>query len=228
LAGGLPFSERSDFMTTARPGSTQDQGPGGGDSAGAVDQVKQAAGQAAGQATDKAGQLIDQAQQQVTPQLEGQKARMAGNLGTMAGALRQTSQQLRGQDQTMVAQYLDQAAQRAEQLAGYLQERRLADLVDDVGRFAQRQPALFLTAAFGAGLLVARFLKSSSDQGKSSSDQGDQQFRQRSMQDRSSWSSPTPASQWRSPEPAGTATPGRTVGADEYRPPAGSFEGGEE
>ena len=42
-------------------------------------------------------------------------------------------------------------------------KRDLTELMDDVNRFARRQPALFVGAAFAAGALAARFLKSSPD-----------------------------------------------------------------
>jgi hypothetical protein len=39
-------------------------------------------------------------------------------------------------------------------------------MASDVKRFAQRQPALFLGGAFTAGLMAARFLKSSAGESK--------------------------------------------------------------
>jgi ElaB/YqjD/DUF883 family membrane-anchored ribosome-binding protein len=127
----------------------------------AIDQVRQAAGQFSGQTADKAGEVLDQAKQQIAPQVESQKERIAGNLDTTASALRQTGEQLRSQDQAAVAQYLDRGADRIQQMAGYLRERQLTDLLADAEGFARRQPAMFLGAAFSLGLLAARFLKSS-------------------------------------------------------------------
>jgi ElaB/YqjD/DUF883 family membrane-anchored ribosome-binding protein len=158
-------------MTT---GSQNYRGAGGlgqtaassGESPGTVDQVKATAGQAVDQVTDKAGQMVDQAKEQAKPQVEGQKQRFAGGLGTAAGALRQTGQQLRDNDQENVAQYMDQVAERVEGFAGYLRDKPVDALIGDAERFARQQPALFLGAAFGVGLLAARFLKSSGQRGR--------------------------------------------------------------
>ncbi len=128
---------------------------------GAVDQVKQTAGQFADQAQDKAGQVVDQARGVVASRVSDQKSRAAESLHNVAGALRQTSQQLQQQDQAGVTDYVDSAANQLERLSGYLQHTDVGDLLDDVERFARRQPSVFLGGAFVLGLTAARFLKSS-------------------------------------------------------------------
>lgn len=128
---------------------------------GANDQVKQAAGQLAGQAQHTATQLTDQARQRVSAQLTDQKGRAAEGLSSVAQALRQSGGQLRDQNQQNITVYFDQAAAQVERLSNYLQRRDLGQLIDDGERFARRQPALFLGGAFVLGLLGARFLKSS-------------------------------------------------------------------
>jgi hypothetical protein len=126
-----------------------------------ADQVKETAGQVADQAQQTAGQVADQARQQVTSRITGQKDRAAEGLNSVAQALRQTGEQLREQDQQNVTGYIDRAASQVERISTYLQNNDLGQLVDDVERFARRQPALFLGGAFVLGLLGARFLKSS-------------------------------------------------------------------
>jgi len=131
-------------------------------SQGTVDQVKETAGQLADQAQEKASQVADQARGVVASRLSDQKGRAAESLGGVAGALRQTSQSLRDQDQVGVTDYVDSAANQLERISGYLQNTDIGDLVDDVERFARRQPSVFLGGAFVLGLVAARFLKSSS------------------------------------------------------------------
>jgi hypothetical protein len=126
-----------------------------------ADQVKETAGQVADQAQQTAGQVVDQARQQVASRVAGQKDRAAEGLNSVAQALRQTGEQLREQDQQNVTAYIDRAASQVERISTYLQDNDLGQLVDDVERFARRQPALFLGGAFVLGLLGARFLKSS-------------------------------------------------------------------
>jgi hypothetical protein len=63
-----------------------------------------------------------------------------------------------------VTNYIEQAADQVERLSSYLQGNDLGRLVGDVERFARRQPAVFLGGMFLAGLIGARFLKSSQPQ----------------------------------------------------------------
>jgi hypothetical protein len=147
-----------------------------GGSQSTLDQAKDKASQLADQASEKAaplvdqakqqgGQLLDQARDQVTTRLASQKDRAAEGLGGVAQALRQTGQQMREGDQSGMTQYVDQAAEQVERLSGYIQNKDLGEVVDDVERFARRQPGLFLGGAFVLGLLGARFLKSSRPSG---------------------------------------------------------------
>ena len=146
-------SQTSDMTRSAQGGS--------GATRDLTDQAKATAGQVADQAKATAGQVADTARQQVGTRLTSQKDRAAESLGGVAQALRQTSQQLREHDQAGVTSYVDQAANQIERFSGYLQNRDMGQLVDDVESFARRQPAAFLGGAFLIGLLGARFLKSS-------------------------------------------------------------------
>jgi hypothetical protein len=130
-----------------------------------VQQVKETAGQVAGQVQEKA-----------KSQIETQKDRAAEGISSMAQALRQTGQQLRDQDQTPVAQYADTAADQIERVSNFLRERDLNDIVVEVERFARRQPALFLGGAFALGLLGARFIKSSGEQAQRARYSGDYDY----------------------------------------------------
>ena len=54
-------------------------------------------------------------------------------------------------------------------MSGYLEGKGLRDVLDDVSGFAKRQPGLFVGGALVAGLVAARFLRSSGHGGNSSS-----------------------------------------------------------
>jgi hypothetical protein len=123
-----------------------------------MEQLNQDANQA-GRSTG----LVDRVRQTAAAQLTTQKTRATEALGGVAAALRQSSQPLRDNDQLMLADYAGKAADQLEQLSARFRERDLTELMDDVNRFARRQPALFVGAAFAAGVLAARFLKSSPD-----------------------------------------------------------------
>jgi len=134
------------------------QGRGSNQAAGA-NEAKQKLADAAGRATDK-----------VASGLDNGKARAADEIRRVADALRQTGEKLRGDDAGgAVGGYIDSAAGQVDRLSSYVRSTSMRDMVDNVERFARRQPTLFVGGAFVLGLLGARFLKSSSDSGASRS-----------------------------------------------------------
>jgi hypothetical protein len=97
-------------------------------------------------------------------QLDDQKARASDTLGSLAGAVRGMTEPLRDRGQSAVADYVNKAADGMERFASTLRHKDIEDATRAVQQFARRQPALFLGAAFTAGMLAARFLKSSGDE----------------------------------------------------------------
>jgi hypothetical protein len=98
--------------------------------------------------------------------IDDQKARASDTLGDFAGAVRGMTQPLRDGGQTQIADYVNKAADGIERWASELRQQDLEDAMRAVQQFARRQPAMFLGLAFGAGLVAARFLKSSSETGR--------------------------------------------------------------
>ena len=109
--------------------------------------------------------VLDLVRDSATSQLSSQKDRATDGLGSLARAVRQSTQSLRDNQQDTVAQYVEQAADRIEQFSSRLRDRDLGELMRDADRFARRQPAVFIGAAFVVGVLAARFLKSSGTDG---------------------------------------------------------------
>jgi hypothetical protein len=107
--------------------------------------------------------MVDRVRHRAAAQLTTQKTRATEALGSVAAALRESSQPLRDNNHAMLADYAGKAADQLEQFSTRFRERDLTELMDDAKRFARRQPALFVGAAFAAGVLAARFLKSSPD-----------------------------------------------------------------
>ena len=95
--------------------------------------------------------------------IDDQKTRASDTLGDLAGAVRGMTQPLREGGQPQIADYVNKAADGIERWASQLRQRDLEDAMRAVEQFARRQPAMFLGIAFGAGLIAARFLKSSQD-----------------------------------------------------------------
>ena len=57
--------------------------------------------------------------------------------------------------------YVEKAADQIERFSGQLRQKDVSELLSDAQRFARQRPAVFIGAAFTAGVLAARFLKSS-------------------------------------------------------------------
>ena len=107
--------------------------------------------------------IVGTVRERATAQLNTQKDRATDGLGSIAQAVRQTTGKLREDQQDIVAQYVEKAADQIERLSNTLREKDVSELVEDAQRLARRQPALFIGGSFAAGLLAARFLKSSRD-----------------------------------------------------------------
>jgi ElaB/YqjD/DUF883 family membrane-anchored ribosome-binding protein len=111
--------------------------------------------------------VMERVRETATAQLSNQKERATSSIGSVAQAVRQSAQPLRDNRQDVIAQYVEKAADQLDRFSTRLRDRDVSDIVDDVQRFARQRPALFVGAAFAAGILAARFLKSSADSGRS-------------------------------------------------------------
>jgi ElaB/YqjD/DUF883 family membrane-anchored ribosome-binding protein len=107
--------------------------------------------------------IMDRVRERATAQLSTQKDRATDGLGSVAQAVRQSTQHLRENKQDAIAQYVEKAADQIDRFSTQLRNRDVGELVNEVQRFARRQPALFVGSAFAVGVIGARFLKSSSD-----------------------------------------------------------------
>jgi ElaB/YqjD/DUF883 family membrane-anchored ribosome-binding protein len=123
--------------------------------------LKQQAADLGRKATDGAREVATQAQSEARNRVERGKQEAATTLSTVASTLLQSGMQLRDDQQTVAGDYVERAARQIERAANYVQNADLREMVDEVEHFARRRPALFVGSAFAAGLLAARFLKSS-------------------------------------------------------------------
>jgi ElaB/YqjD/DUF883 family membrane-anchored ribosome-binding protein len=140
----------------------------GADDASTTDRVKGAGSHVAGTAADEAANvknevghqarnLAGQVRDQVSGQVSTQKDRATDGLRTVSDQLRSMADST---DQGMASNLVSQAASRAGDVAGWLESREPADLLDDVKRFARQRPGVFIAIAAGAGILVGRLAKS--------------------------------------------------------------------
>jgi len=107
--------------------------------------------------------IMDRVRERATAQLSTQKDRATDGLGSVAQAVRQSTKHLRDNKQDAIANYVEKAADQIDRFSTQIRNRDVGELVNEVQRFARRQPALFVGSAFAIGVIGARFLKSSSD-----------------------------------------------------------------
>lgn len=110
-------------------------------------------------AKNAVGHMAEGAKDQVVTRVEAQKDKAADKIGSVADALRAAGEPLA--EIGPLPDLAGRAADQIESLAEYVQSRTVGDIAREVERFARREPAIFLGAAFGIGLLAGRFLKSS-------------------------------------------------------------------
>jgi hypothetical protein len=116
----------------------------------------------AGQQTaDQRTGIVNRVKDSAAAQLSSQKDRGVDAINSVAGAVRSSTERLREQQHDTLAGYVEQAANQIESWSRRLRDRSIDELLTDVQRFARRQPAIFIGSAFAAGLVAARFLKSS-------------------------------------------------------------------
>ena len=127
-------------------------------------EARQRSQEVARQGQQKASEYAEQGREQAKGQIATQKERASSELQGIAQALQQTGSQLREQDQGSIGQYAEQAADQVGRLSDFLSEKDSEELISEVEDFARNKPAVFLGAAFAAGAVAARFLKSSAGQ----------------------------------------------------------------
>lgn len=146
--GGI--DQGADFTTPASASMSGDGASAGSDSptTGAAAKAREVAATARERAVEK-----------VQDRINTQKHRATDSLESVAQSLRVAGEQL--PETNGMSRYMYQAANQVDNLAAFLNNRELTELVDEVEDFARRQPALFVGGAFALGVLGARFLKSS-------------------------------------------------------------------
>jgi ElaB/YqjD/DUF883 family membrane-anchored ribosome-binding protein len=118
-----------------------------------VDQAKEKAQQAAGEAKGRVREQVDQRSTEAGQQVS-----------STAGDLRSVGEELRKQGKDTPAKLADQAAERTERLGSYLTESDADRILGDVEDFARKQPWAVVAGGLALGFVASRFLKASSSQ----------------------------------------------------------------
>lgn len=109
------------------------------------------------QAAEAARQLREKGQSL----LGEQKVRAASSLEGFGAAIHDAGARLEREEDNTLASYVHGAADQVQVLANYLKDKPVEDLYRDTCNLARRRPELFVGGMFVAGLLLARFAKSS-------------------------------------------------------------------
>ena len=120
------------------------------------------------EAKEQGRNLLTDARSTVSTQASGQKDRAAGQLRSVASDLR-TMQEGGGAPSGPTGELVRQASQQTERLAGWLESREPADILDDVRGFARQRPGVFLLSCLAAGFVVGRLVKGATSGDSSSS-----------------------------------------------------------
>ena len=145
---------------------TQHADAGTGDFGDTLDKAKDTAKTLLDKAKSTAGDAYEAVADKAASTVEDQKAGLTGGLTSVAGTVRRVSGTLNNEKSQngmteYAARYTETAAKKLEQAAKYFERTDLKGLVRDVETYARSNPAIFLGGAFAAGILAARFFKSS-------------------------------------------------------------------
>jgi hypothetical protein len=126
--------------------------------------MRESAARIAGDAKQYAGDMANRAKEMGRSMFEEQKESAVDKVDGIARAVRNTASGLQGEGQDQVARYINMVADQLGSLSGRLREKDLNALVNDAQDLARRAPATFFVGSMVTGFLLARFLKSSSEQ----------------------------------------------------------------
>lgn len=129
-------------------------------------QAKGVAAEAGRQAKD----LLDQGRTQLSSTAGEQQQRLAGGLRTFSSDL---SQMADGAESSIASGIARTVADQTSSVASWFENREPADLLDEVKRFARRNPGTFLLIAAGAGLLAGRLTRGVRDASSSADVSGE-------------------------------------------------------
>lgn len=136
----------------------------------AVQQVKQ-------KATDMTRAIQGTIQEEAERLFEEQKGKAASKVARCGKLIHQAAHALNAVNADGLADFADGAAEKVEEVTGYLEERNLAQVLQDAGEAARRHPGVMLGGMFVAGFALARFLKASDSphDAESEGDSGDEE-----------------------------------------------------
>jgi hypothetical protein len=149
--------------TTGRRDISSSPGLHGGMSYEKESATKHEAMETAGEVKQEAQRMTEEAKQRGKALFEGQRRAAADEIGGVVNALRKTANDLDMEHRASTATLIGRAADSLDRVAGTLRERDFRTLIGQVEGYARQHPGMFFGGSVIAGLLLARFLKSSAE-----------------------------------------------------------------
>jgi hypothetical protein len=145
-----------DRSTTLHSPSTGQDAGTAGESTHPLTETTKAAGQ-------RAGDLVERGADIGFRQADRGLDQAASGVGTVADSIRRVSAEMET-SQPQIAEFASTAADQAENIARYLRENDVRQIIGSVEDVARRQPLLFLGGAFLLGMAASRFIKAAGGQ----------------------------------------------------------------
>jgi len=111
---------------------------------------------------DDAMALLDSAKERGTEHLENYREDAADQIDSLARSATSAAEKLQENDTLGLSHYITDLAESLGTFAGSLRGKSADELLQDVGRLARENPALFVTGSVALGFGLSRFMRASS------------------------------------------------------------------
>ena len=129
----------------------------------AADQVKR-------KATDVTRAITGTLKEEAERLFDEQKSKAASKVTRYGKVVHQAAHALHAVKADGLADVVDTAAEKIEGITDYIEERNLAQVLEDAGEVARSHPGMMIGGMFLTGFALARFLKAGDDGGEESDD----------------------------------------------------------
>lgn len=142
-------------------GGTTSSGHAGTSPAPPAPEARQQARQMAEDVEQQARAKGEELRERIMKRGEAQKDNAARTADSLVEAIRAAGSTLRERDEERLGRLTDELAEQVQRFSGYLRDRDVGSLFDDLQGVARSNPSGFLGGSLAAGLMAGRFLRSS-------------------------------------------------------------------
>jgi gas vesicle protein len=125
--------------------------------------LKEKAQQAKSRVAEQGAEAINRAKDKGRAFADDQKNHLGERIHGYGSAVRRAADKLREERDPNIAHYAEMVADRLDEAADYVRTSDPSKVLRDVENAARRRPEIFFGGMFVAGLVLARFLKASSE-----------------------------------------------------------------